>query len=948
MLPLTYSVLPALSPAPTTLFIYNETSYKRHNSVKVDFLLPKMASYDLSSNVERSVSSDTFLSRVFGLHLVYNQLHQNYQYYDPDNDVESEQENDDSLHMIQDDHKRRRDLGDIELGLVGASQGQSLMNSDSDLDFSSEALHPSPLLTPYKPTNILASDYSMLHSNSAGATDRDALDPFHANTKTTNTEETYPGQGTVNFNKPPEKSTLRFNIPHKRLDPTSVRDDNLPPYNTPTEFRKSQQNNPIGQQKRLSMARNRRLIPPKEKALYLWANIVNMDDFLVDLYYYYRGKGFTSIVMSRVVDIIILIFILSFTSFLKWGIDYDLYFSHWKSKSDQPLTLSDLIIPGFFWHRIPYSFMILLLGFVGYIALRLLQLYFDYRYKLAELQNFYKHLLDISNDLELMTIPWATIVERLMLLKNYNSLTSTSQNNPPHYINDLNSKVRLNAHDIANRIMRKENYLIALVNKDILDLSIPLPSIFLSLFSNKSVLTRTLEWNLKLCINNFIFNENGQVNANILKEASRNQLSSELNSRFKMAAIINLILCPFIVVYFVLLYFFRYFNEYKSNPSSILALRQYTPWAEWKLREFNELSHFFIKRLHLSVGPANTYINQFPGSVFAINCMALVNFVSGAIMAVLVIMSLLFEDEDHSFWSFEIVEGRSTLFFISIFGTLWAITSNSLNTSTVTKTAENSNTQGISFFYDPEASLRYVAQFTHYLPSSWNGRLHTVEVKNEFCELYSLKIVIIINELLSLIFTPFILWFKVSNNSSAIIDFFREYTIHVDGLGHICYYAMFNFEKKDKNMMYKVNKKTKGIQKTEKNKAKAKHSDSEVSSEEDDPDLNDYYQDDKMIKSYMYFLESYGNEHQKKSDSVSKQATTTSGFPPVVQPTESMILSRRPVVGSSKSKISYGGDYNELSYNFAERIEESHETVDKRRKGVLGMINQFSRPTERP
>lgn len=936
------TTMPALSPAPTDSLSTTNPTSKRHNPQKSAVSNRMMASYDLQDNTERSVSSDTFLSRVFGLHLVYNQLHENYQYYDPENDIESGQENEDSLDLIQRSHQRRRDLGDIELGPLEALQERSLMNSDTDLDLSSSTLPPSPLLTPYKPTKLLSSDYSVLPSNSAGATDRGSLDSLHVYT---NVAASSSGQRPTNFNKPPEKSALRFNIPSKKPD---EHDGILPLYNTRTEYRKPSQSSEIPQHKRLSMAQNRRLIPPKEKALYLWANIVNMDDFLVDLYYYYRGKGFTSIVMSRVVDILILVFILSFTSFLKWGIDYELYFSHWKSKSDQPLTLSDLVIPGFFWHRIPFSFMILLVGFAGYIALRLLQLYFDYRYKLAELQNFYKHLLGISNDLELMTIPWSTIVERLMLLKNYNSLTSTTPNNPPHYINDLNSKVRLNAHDIANRIMRKENYLIALVNKDVLDLSIPVPSFLLSFFSNKSVLTRTLEWNLKLCINNFIFNENGQVNANILKEASRNQLSSELSSRFKMAAIINLILCPFIVIYFVLLYFFRYFNEYKSNPSSILALRQYTPWAEWKLREFNELSHFFIKRLHLSVGPANTYINQFPGSVFAINCMAFVNFVSGAIMAVLVIMGLLFEDEDHSFWSFEIVEGRSALFFISIFGTLWAVTSNSLNTSTVTKTAENSNTQGISFFYDPEASLRYVAQFTHYLPSSWNGRLHTVEVKNEFCELYSLKIVIIINELLSLIFTPFILWFKISNNSSAIIDFFREYTIHVDGLGYVCYYAMFNFEKKDKNMMYKVSKKNKGSQKAEKNKAKAKHSDSEVSSDEDDPDLNDYYQDDKMIKSYMYFLESYGNENQRKSESTNKQLPTVSGVPSAIQPSDSMILSRRPVAVGSKARSIYAGDYSELSYNFAERIEESNETVDKRRKGVLGMINQFSRPAERP
>lgn len=905
-----------------------------------------MSSYGSNQGQDRSVSSDTFLSRVFGLHSIYNQLHQNYQYYDPENDVASDFENDDLMDMLQRDLQRRRDSGDIELGLVGSlNQDKSLLDSESNLDLSSDSLPPSPLLTPfkpspYKPSKLLASDYSMLSQNGAGASNQHPSVVFNQHSRPQFTDKALDLNGNVQ-----ETPSLKFNLPPRQYNGSDS--GAMHSRGAPTEYRKPSKSS-IPQPKRLSIASNRRLIPPKEKALYLWANIVNMDDFLVDLYYYYRGKGFASIVMGRMVDILIFIFILAFTSFLTWGVDYDLYFNHWKSKSSESLTLKDLIIPGFFFHHIPFSYKLLLLGFSGYIALRILQLYFDSRYKLAELRNFYKHLLGISNDLELMTISWTTIVERLMLLKDYNSLTSTSSTNPPHFVNDLNSKVRLNAHDIANRIMRKENYLIGLVNKDILDLAIPVPPIFKSFFSNKSVLTRTLEWNIKLCINNFLFNENGQVNPAILKEASRNQLSLELSSRFKMAAIINLLLCPFIVIYFVLLYFFRYFNEYKSNPSSILALRQYTPWAEWKLREFNELSHFFIKRLHLSVGPANTYINQFPGSVLALNFMSLLNFISGAIMAVLVIMGLLFEDEEHSFWSFELVEGRSTLFFISIFGTLWAVTSSSVNTSTVTKTAENSNTQGISFFYDPEASLRYVSQFTHYLPSSWNGRLHTVEVKNEFCELYSLKIVIIFNELLSLVLTPFILWFKISSNSSAIIDFFREYTIHVDGLGYVCYFAMFNFEQKDKNMMYKLNQKVKAPVRVEKSikatkAAKAKHSDSELSSDEEDPDLNDYYQDDKMIKSYMYFLESYGNEDQRKPGTAPKNRPAAGAAPPIQQ-MDSTTLSRRPGTSAVKGRTTpYGSEFHELSYNFPDRIEESTEPIDQRRKGVLGMINQFSK-----
>lgn len=912
-----------------------------------------MSGFDYQDGMnEKSVASDTFLSRVFGLHSIYSQLHDNYQLYDPDTDNRPPSEHLSPLVHSQDSHRQI-------LQVQSSRTDKNLLDSDLDLEFSSDSeTPPSPLagqaesLSAYARHDGSRSNWNSgmnSHVNEEFKKMDDNEDEFGIDSEVSNL-----------YTKPPKRS-LKFALPSSpRLFSKKKKQDDIeagiPLYhqNEIMQHRKPAPKQPSvsvqTQYQRQNLSRGRIVIPPKERALYLWANIVNMDEFLIDLYYFYRGKGFANIVMGRAVDILILMFILAFTTFLKWGINYDYFFNEWSSKSDVNLTLRDLIIPNFFARRVPFSIKFLLFGFACYIILRLIQLYSDYKYKLSELQSFYKHLLGISDDLELMTISWSTIVERLMQLKDYNSLTSSNPNLPPHYVNDLNSKVRLNAHDIANRIMRKENYMIALINKEVLDFSIPVPLFLDNLISRRSVLTRTLEWNLKLCIDNFIFNENGQIHQNILKESSRNQLSQELSSRFKMAAIINLILCPFIVIYFVLLYFFRYFNEYKNNPSSLVGLRQYTPWAEWKLREFNELPHFFIKRLHLSVGPANTYINQFPGGFLVTNLMTLANFVSGAILAVLVIMALLFEDEEHNFWAFEITENRSTLFYISLFGTLWALTSSSINTSTVTNSAENLNTQGVSFFYDPEASLRYVSQFTHYLPSSWNGRLHTAEVKKEFCELYSLKIIIIFNEILSVILTPFVLWFKISNSSSAIIDFFREYSIHVDGLGHVCYFAMFNFEEKDKNMMFDINKKklkkkasAKG--RRDPDKTKAKQSDSESSSYEDsDPGLGEFYQDDKMIKSYMYFLESYGTQTKGRGSQKNRPARSFNHQTTAGTDGSGNRESQFPLQARSTSQY----PNHPLQSIYESAYELRNESIEpapiaKPKKGVLGMINQFSK-----
>jgi autophagy-related protein 9 len=44
---------------------------------------------------------------------------------------------------------------------------------------------------------------------------------------------------------------------------------------------------------------------------------------------------------------------------------------------------------------------------------------------------------------------------------------------------------------------------------------------------------------------------------------------------------------------------------------------------------------------------------------------------------------------------------------------------------------------------------------------------------------------------LSVLTTPFVLWFSLPNCSDRIVDFFRENTVHVDAVGYICTYSQF-------------------------------------------------------------------------------------------------------------------------------------------------------------
>ena len=437
--------------------------------------------------------------------------------------------------------------------------------------------------------------------------------------------------------------------------------------------------------------------------------------------------------------------------------------------------------------------------------------------RLKNMHDFYLYLLEIP-DTDIQTIQWQEIVKKLMALRDLNPSTVSHVPDRHRQFLGTQSKQRMDAHDIANRLMRRDNYLIAIINKEVLDMTLPIPFL-----ANRSLFSKTMEWNLGLCIMDFVFDRRGQPSKEFLRDTSRKELSDSLRLRFFLVGILDIIIAPFAVIYLVVFYFFQNFSEYQKNPSSI-GSRQYTPHAEWKFREFNELSHLFERRALMSYPFAARYINQFPKHKMTLVA-RFVAFISGALAAVLALTSII---DAESFLGFELTPGRSVLFYLTVFTTIYAAT-------------RNSGTEEILVF-DPEFALNAVVRFTHYMPGHWKGRLHSAEVRNEFAQLYQMKVALFLQEVLSILVTPFVLWFSLPKCSERIVDFFREFTIHVDGLGYVCSFAVFDFDKGgDHPHHHGKGRANEGI------------------------DLrDDYYstKDGKMLASYYNFMDNYVNNPQ--------------------------------------------------------------------------------------
>ena len=144
--------------------------------------------------------------------------------------------------------------------------------------------------------------------------------------------------------------------------------------------------------------------------------------------------------------------------------------------------------------------------------------------RLMDMYRFYTHLLHIPDE-DIQTISWPEVVRRIGAIREDNPLTALSSNTAAHQ----SVTAKLDAHDIANRIMRQENYLIALFNKELLDLRVPVP-LFLQnvpLFRRAGdeqkgrMLTRALEWNLRFCLMEYLFDESGRVRKVFLKSKNR-------------------------------------------------------------------------------------------------------------------------------------------------------------------------------------------------------------------------------------------------------------------------------------------------------------------------------------------------------------------------------------------------------------------------------------------
>ncbi|XP_047328461.1 autophagy-related protein 9-like [Impatiens glandulifera] len=489
--------------------------------------------------------------------------------------------------------------------------------------------------------------------------------------------------------------------------------------------------------------------------------IPDLDLFFERLYNYYCEKGLWCIIIKWIVELFSLVFLIGFSGFF-------LLFVDWVGLRNAKCGMvavesgmkpCDLAKEAIHHHPLtPLTFSkAVIVVYLGILSIYLIFCFLRFFIQLNDIlriRKFYYDSLSVT-DSEIQTISWALILDKVVRLQSSQQLCVVKN---------------LSAHDILMRLMRKENYLIGMLNKGVLAFPISqwIPGAGPTVKCGyRLILTKTLEWSLNWCILQNMFDRNFFVRSEFVSSPET------LKNRLMIVGFVMLLLSPFLVIFMLVYLFLRHAEQFYNHPSAASS-RRWSNLAKWVFREFNEVHHLFNHRANISVHHASDYLRQFPSPIISIVA-KFISFVSGGFAAVLIIIAFLEESllEGHIF-------GRNLLWYAAVFGTITAISRAAIPDELLV--------------VDAQATMSLVLQHSHYMPKRWRRKENTQFVRTEFGTLFQYTGMMLLEEMTSIFLTPYLLMFVVPKRVDDILRFISDFTVHVEGVGHVCSFSTFDFQ----------------------------------------------------------------------------------------------------------------------------------------------------------
>lgn len=473
----------------------------------------------------------------------------------------------------------------------------------------------------------------------------------------------------------------------------------------------------------------------------------DLDDFFIRLYKYHQKSGFTCLVCGQLLELVQIIYSVFLPIFFLNYVDYDILFKNTPTNNpaakvhiyDVVKPFNSVTIPSIQIFAIFLAFIFLIWKTVKTIHSIIIN---------SAIKQFYKDVLHIS---DCSSLTWQDVQARIISSKH----------------NFLAQDSHLTELDIHNRILRHSNFMIALINRGVLPIYFKVPFIGESTFFTQSFL-----YNCQLLFFRgpfkCIFEENWLISEDVKNASYRQIVAKKLDRNIVILALINLFLFPVLFIWQILYFFYSNAALVKRDPV-VLGLRNWSLYARWFCRHFNELDHQLNERLNHAYKPAKNYMDAFTSPLLEIFARH-VRFVAGSTFAVLLLLTVYDED---------VIQ---VVHLLTIVTALWLVWSS----------AGGLIPPDIPPRFTKTELYEQILQNIHYV--SHNYPPFTPQARSSMADLFQYKIIKLLEDLLSTVATPYIMIRHLRSRSTEIVDFFRNYTIEVLGTGDVCVFSMMNIK----------------------------------------------------------------------------------------------------------------------------------------------------------